>query len=110
MMYQFYESPELEAYVQVYSENEVTPEYAKHKIDNLTGGKSDLFEPVCLSLDMFDYMRAILPFSINDEVMRVWKFEAQTFNTSRTYKRSAIAPYTSVTPNNTSGKVDLIRM
>lgn len=107
-MYQFYESPELEVYVQVYSEGEITEEYAKRKIDNLTEGKSELFEPVCLFLDMFGYTKAVLPFSISDKVMKVWKFDEQTLNTSRTYKKSAVL-YKSMEPKNKSNKVDLVK-
>lgn len=109
-MYQFYESEDLQAIVQVYSEDEVTPEYAKNEIDNLTDGNSELFEPVSLSLDMFDYMRAKLPFSVSDDIMRVWKFSNQTFNTSILYERSEVKPYDAVKTLNTSKVVDLVRI
>lgn len=108
-MYQFYWSEEEKAVVQIYNEGEITPEYAQHKIDNLTGGKSELYEPICLSLDMFHYSKAILPFSVSDEVMGIWKFHVQTLNTSRTYKEEVLDPYFIDEDFNDSDKVDLVR-
>lgn len=109
-MYQFYESKELQTLVQVYGEDEITPEYARHEIDNLTDGKSDLFEPVCLSLNMFNYMKAILPFSIGDGIMKVWTFDAQTLKTSKAYKSGLIGQYDAIDVVNTSNRVDLVRV
>lgn len=109
-MYQFYKSEELKALAQVYSEDAITPEYARTKIDSLTDGKSDLFEPVCLSLDMFNYMRAILPFNIGDSVMKAWTFDSQALNTSMIYNSGEMVPYDTLDIVNTSNKVDLIRV
>lgn len=106
-MYQFYMNEEEGWFVQVYNDGDITEEYARHKIDILTEGKSSEFVQVCLALDLYDFAQAILPLNVPDSVMRVWKSNTMTVERSRTYTAEAMEPYYAVDVVNTDDKVDL---
>lgn len=107
-MYQFYMNDETGAIMQVYNDGDITDEYAKKKIDSLTGDRASEYSPVCMALNLYDFAQVILPFTVSDEMMRIWKFSNQTLDHSRTYKETAVEPYYAVDVVNETDKVQMI--
>lgn len=107
-MYQFYMNDYEGWFVQVYNDGDITEEYARSKIDELTEGRSDEFVPVCMSLNLFDFNQIILPFSVPDDTMKCWSFPHQLLQHTRTYKEDAVEPYFPVDVKYGQDKVQMI--